>query len=674
MNNNTSQSQNLTLNILEIVTSKESVSISVAEYVDNDKLTIYRKQYTDYSFYRDANQVFAWKLVEHSNQNLPEEFIETTITKNENTLVFNKILEEAIVKVFKINKYKAFKPKYSSIWEIESRRESIKLDGLLIVPRLNFCIYPLYSNKNNCDKRIAALSVSVSQKYQFTIAEEEIKQRNIDTRNWKRNKKGEISGSLGNVLNFVQATGQQRKYDFEKSKISSNSYDFNKIVEFQKLFSDFIKPKLFLPDNLEVKEFFLHQLPNSNFNTEIIFKPKYYYYQDRTASGYYNEAVGKQSPYSYDNFKHEKINVLVVTPVSFELTVSEFIPKIKSTLASTFHLTNLNFKTVIVNSPLQTFLDALEKVDLRETNYHLAVVIVSQNDKVIPIQQSPYYTSKAKLLGQRIPTQKVTVEVVKRANNTGKLLLEAIALNIYSKIGGVAWAIEKTQKDKIEVVIGISSTVDFDKNRIIGFASIFDYNGNYLIGDCSYLSTFQNYAQNLESYLIENIEHIIKINNLKENDEFRLIFHLTKEASKKHEIKAIQNAIGKFPKFNIRFGIVHLSYGHNLRLFASSGRDEVDRGTFIQISTLQAILHFGKGTKIPVLARLDRRSDIKDIYDISKQVLFFSHLSYSSFKPANTPVTIKYPSKMAKLTSELSQVQGWDRTQLNQIKDLLWFI
>ena len=280
-------------------------------------------------------------------------------------------------------------------------------------------------------------------------------------------------------------------------------------------------------------------------------------------------------------------------------------------------------------------------------------------------------------MNQRIPTQKVTIEILRQANQSNtnaSLLLEAISLNIYSKIGGVAWAIEKTQKEKVEVIIGISSTVDFDKNRIIGFASIFDYNGNYLIGDCSHLSTQENYAQNLENYLIDVIEYIVQLNNIEPNEDFRLIFHLSKEASKDNEIKAIENALAKFENYKIQFGIVHLSYGHNLRLYAAKGEAEVARGTFVQVSTLQALLHFGNKTKIPVLARLDRRSDFKDVYDISKQVLFFSHLCYRSFRPANVPVTIKYPSLMAKLTNELMQVPKWDNNQLNQIKDQLWFI
>ena len=89
--------------------------------------------------------------------------------------------------------------------------------------------------------------------------------------------------------------------------------------------------------------------------------------------------------------------------------------------------------------------------------------------------------------------------------------------------------IKISQREKIEIVIGISSTIDFYKNRIIGFANIFDYNGNYLIGDCSYLSTQEDYLENLKNYLAEVIKRVIEIKGIEKDEKFRLIFHLTKE-------------------------------------------------------------------------------------------------------------------------------------------------
>ena len=64
----------------------------------------------------------------------------------------------------------------------------------------------------------------------------------------------------------------------------------------------------------------------------------------------------------------------------------------------------------------------------------------------------------------------------------------------------------------------------------------------------------------------------------------------------------------------------------------------------------------------------------KDLYAIAKQILFFSHLSFRTFKPANIPVTIQYPKLMAKLSSELMMIDDWDKSNLEIVKNKLWFI
>ena len=45
----------------------------------------------------------------------------------------------------------------------------------------------------------------------------------------------------------------------------------------------------------------------------------------------------------------------------------------------------------------------------------------------------------------------------------------------------------------------------------------------------------------------------------------------------------------------------------------------------------------------------------KDIYEITRQVFYFTRLSHRSFIPANIPVTIKYPNLMARMVSELKK-------------------
>ena len=533
---------------------------------------------------------------------------------------------------------------------------------------MNFGVHPFYSKQT--DKQVIGLSLRYATKFAFDTNETVFQNLNFDTRGLKRNHRNHLIASTNAIAKFLGATNQTANFNAQRNKLNAEINLYNELQNFIKIFNEKIKPYIFLPNGLTISDFNFHNIPNLNFVADLATKPNYFFYQERLGKNkFYNVLTKELKPYSFDVFNNRIVNFLVITPDVHEGTTETFIKGLEAKLKNVFHLYKIHFDYQTFSLNNESYEQAIGKIS--NLNYDLAIVTVSGNDKAIPIQSSPYYVSKAKLLNQRIPTQEITVEIMRKAND---MIFDAIALNIYSKIGGSAWTIEKVQKQKTEVVIGISTTINFDNERVIGFANIFDYNGNYLIGDCSTISNLTNYASDLESHLTNSITNLIEQKGLQSSDPIRLIFHLSKEAGKKYELKAIENTLVKFKDYDIQFGIVHLSYNHNLRIFLNGGNDIPQRGTFIQISTFQALLHLGKGTKVPILVRLDQRSTYKDIFDASKQVLYFCHLCYRNFRPANVPVTIKYPSLMAKLSDELSQVPKWDTNQLNNIQDKLWFI
>ena len=373
-------------------------------------------------------------------------------------------------------------------------------------------------------------------------------------------------------------------------------------------------------------------------------------------------------PYSFDPFRNQKLRILVVSPDEYEGSIGEYIVTLKKKLKELFHLNNIEFHLELVKSS-EDYLQVLDKIDAKD--YNLAIILLSQRDKEIDTPQSPYYLTKAKLLNQRLPTQDLTIEVLRRSN---WIIDNNIALNVYSKLGGIAWTIEKSEKNISELIIGIGSTVDDNGERIIGFANVFDYNGAYLVGDCSQLSTMDEYAKNLEDYLVNTLIQAFKKKGLSPGDKVRLLFHLFKEAGKKHELIAIDNALRHFNQYDVQYSLVHLSYGHNFRIFKDQGKEPPYRGTFVQLSSKQALLHMGGRSIVPIQVRLDERSEYRDLYEITRQVLYFTHLSYRTFMPPSQPVTIKYPNLMAKMVSELKKVPNWDYSILNKLNEKLWFI
>lgn len=657
----------ITLNILEIIPSKEEVMIFKTPFKDYI-IKEYRKKFKQHYFHRDGNVIYAWNLVSEPELSLPVEFKTSRVNRVDHTLVFNKILESALEYLFKSKGRDIYKPKYSSAYELKLQNGTRDFQGLLVIPILNFAVHPLYSVQDK--KQIAALSLRYSTKYKFAIAESEIIKRNIDTRDWTRNAKNEIAASRDNTKNFLLAIGQKAVFDSHIASLNSDENTYKQFVIFVKNFKDQIIPLIFMPEGLKISDFLFHHIPNSNFKEDTVNKPKYYFYQDKSAGGRYTQDLLIDfKPYTFDYFNNRESKIVVITKDIYEGTTETFIKKVEERLRSVFHLTKLQIDYLKIEANKSTYSSIVDENDC--SKYDLAIVVVSGVEKTMAKSKAPYFLTKAKLINEKVPTQELTIEVMKKQD---KLIYDAVALNIYSKMGGTAWTVEQVPKAKAEIIIGISSTVSYNSDRIIGFANIFDYNGNYLIGDCSTVCNAETYADNLEQHLTAAIKNIIGSKNLQPSDPIRLIFHLTKEAGKEHELKAIDKTLSKFSNYDIQFGIVHLSFNHNYRLYKNSGKDTPVRGSFVQLSHRQALLHMGAYTKIPILIQIDKRSNFVDIYDASKQVLYFCHLCYRNFKHANVPVTIKYPALMAKLRDDLSQVPSWNVEQLNKVKDKLWFI
>ena len=659
----------LAVNFFEILLNKNEIKLCRTAY-SKETIDEYRESMPGYFFYRyaaaDADWIYSWQH-RPTDAALPSEFTPVVVTVAENALVFAKVIEEAIVQFFKSNGYEIFKQKYSSIWEVRLRKEGAASFGALqLQPKLAFCVHTLYS-KHTLSQ---VLTLSIQKKYRprFTVSESQLNEQNIDTRGWTRNGEGVIVASSHNRRIYLEGTNRAEDYAKYLENVLSEEEEYAYLESSQTRFEQ-VRTKLCLPDKLEVTGFLPANLPNAKFEATEIRKPRYYYHNERTKIGYYDKVVSELRPYSYDLFRGKTVNGLVLTPSEHEGIVGEYIFKLERKLKQIFHLQNVNFDTHTFDDPPDGYVRVLQELDLQR--YDLALMTMAEAYKQLPVEESPYHRAKAKLLNQRVPSQDI---LVKNLRHSTRPIENNIALSVYSKLGGTAWTIEKADKDIPELVIRIGSTIDANGTRIIGFANVFDHNGAYIVGDCSQLSTKQNYANNLENYLVKVIKQAIETKGIAPRQRLRLLFHLFKGPSKKYELTAIRNALKRFSSYSIQYGIAHLSYNHNLKMYLDGGEARPNRGTFVQISTLQGLLHLGGSGETPLLVRLDKRADYKDLYATTKQVLFFCHLSYRGFKPASKPVTITYPNLMAKMVSELRQLSDWDPDILNTLGDKLWFI
>ena len=375
----------------------------------SDELYDEYKLNSDFFIYRFEDYLYIWKL-KSTDQLLPPIFQETEITIKEHTPIFTKIVESAIVEFFKVKGRQVFRQKYSSIWETELKKEQQKNFGALSVrPTLVFSLRNLYSTLMK--KQVIALTIRRRMKPIFTGSEEFIKKQLTDIRGLTQNDKGKIIASSDNLDRYLEATGQKRDYRNYLGKVESPLSEFEALKKYAGSFNE-IAPNLYLPNGLKILEFLFVNLPSASFHPIRISNPTYFYHNERTKRGYYNEMVSILKPYSFDLFSGRRLNILAVASNEHEGTIGEYIVKLDKKLRTLFHLTDVNFHLKTAQPP-ETPLNVLDKIDAK--NYDLAIILISQRDKEIPAPQSPYYLTKAKLLNQRLPTQELTIEVIRRS-------------------------------------------------------------------------------------------------------------------------------------------------------------------------------------------------------------------------------------------------------------------
>ena len=657
----------LFLNFYLVEMDLKEVSTKVLNYSDyqsKEDFIHLRESNEKCTFYREKDKILVWSVDELDSKfkQLPD----FKFNLVDNPKILSRIIENGVIDLLKkTNSYRIFKNKYSNTWEIISTKDLLhnSIKGLEINRVVHFSPYFCYKE----EKLLLGFTSASSLKNRFTWSKQEFEKNGIDISGLK-GKQDIIFANRQSIKRFLESTGSIKNYEMAITSENQNSTSFQIINSFYNWLEK-SKNKIELPFGLNISSISKKYLPFENdiIKSEIILKPQRYFYSNRINTQnirYYDQMVKTYKPYSLEQYQNKKIKLGIICPSEYQGETEVFAKKIELKLKEVFHFNNLSFYFLkTANSDLKSYEHAVYSKEL-------VYVIVNQLQEKLPNNLSPYYKCKAKLIGNGIPTQDVQIETIRQKLNS--YTMTNIALNSYAKLGGTAWTIEKEDKLKDELVIGIGSTISKDGQFVLGIAQIFHNDGRYMTGNCSPLSSFEKYAENLENHLFETLEPLVE--EMKNSGTFRLIFHLFKSASEEYEIRAINKLKERLSNYNFEFALVHLAYGHNFRLYYNDGRNDIIPGSYIQLSKYSAILHFVKSSDLPLKIDIDKRSTFTSMFYIAKQVYWFSHLSHRSYIPSKRTVTIMYPSLMAKMTEELKKVDNWDYDRLKFVEDKLWFI
>ncbi len=654
---------------VDIPTKTASIdSVEYSKYASKEAFIALKESFPNLFFYRDDDKFLIWK--KNNEVELPENTTSINIDFTEKAKVLSKILERAIINFIEPKGYRLFKNKHSNSWEIISSKDILNgsIEGLAVNRIVHFS--PCFFFKEN--KLLLGFSLSTSLKNSFTWSKAEFEKYGIDIKGLKGDEE-RIYANRQSLKRFLETKGATAKYDQIINDENRNAKVFSVIDNFYKWIEK-NKTEIQLPFGLAINSISKKYLPFEDelIKSEIIGKPQRYFYSNRKNTQglkYYDQMVMAYQPYSLELYQNKEINIGIVCPSEYQGETEGFIKKTEAKLKEVFHFNSLNFHfKTIKNKDLESYKEVLYDEALLKCE--LIYVIVNEAQEKLSPSNSPYYVCKAKFIGNGIPTQDIQIETIRQ--NLNAFTMTNIALNSYAKLGGTAWTIEKEDKLKDELVIGIGSTLSENGQFVLGIAQVFHNDGRYMTGDCSPLSSFTNYAENLENHLFKTLQPLVE--EMSKSGTFRLIFHLFKSASEEYEIKAINGLKERLANYNFEFALVHLAYGHNFRLYYNDGNSDINQGTYIQLSKHSALLHFVSKSDLPLKIDLDKRSTFTSLFYIAKQVYWFSHLSHRSYMPSKRTVTIMYPSLMAKMTEELKKVEGWDYERLKAVSDKLWFI
>ncbi|OJW74570.1 Piwi domain-containing protein [Spirosoma sp. 48-14] len=685
----------LFLNIFECKFEKDYFDLQYLSYEEYATIEAYKKLRTenpDYEFYKNdlkldngqtERRIYFWNK-KINPETIIKKGVKERVNIQSNPKIIGKIIESCILQYFLNSKgFKVSKKKEEHFWSITSSKNLfMNIKGLNAYNQIHFNTF--FNSYNGTLSFFFVLSRSINLK--FSIGKDEFEKKGIVCSDLKGTE-NIIFANKQSIKRFLSATGQQGNFDVQMQVLEHNQENF-KVIKQTFDWLEKNRNNIYLPCENTFSEFSLKYLPleNDKVQADKLEDPIRYYFENRTEKGYYNDVISRLKPYSFKFFENQEIKISIICPKFNEGILEGFINQLETRLRSMFHIKPIFLPVFLSDTKTETYTNAVYEEQVLSSLLCI-VVLNEQHLKIANIKESPYFICKAKLLGRGISTQDIQVKHLQKVNS---FVMNNIALNVYAKIGGIGWTIQNIEKRKEELVIGIGSSLNKDGKRILGIAQIFHSDGRYLVGDCSSLSTFDDYAKNLENHLYISLSKIISQEIINKKSEFRLVFHLFKSAGKEYEIKAVENVIQKFQIENLTFkyAFVHLAYGHNFRLFSNNGinndiikvfgKDQqvntTPKGTYIELSKYRSLVHFVQESTIPLEIEVDKRSTFEDLRYLSTQIFWFSHLSHRTFLPSKKTVTILYPSIMSGLLDKLREIDDWDKMRAEKITDKLWFI
>jgi hypothetical protein len=362
------------------------------------------------------------------------------------------------------------------------------------------------------------------------------------------------------------------------------------------------------------------------------------------------------------------------------------------------HEIDYTLKAITSSSPEQYERAIDEPVtDSGGKRFSLALVEFAEDSDSFPDAQNPYLRAKARLMSYGIPVQGIRESHLRASSETLGYTLGPIALQMYAKVGGIPWLLPGSQSVDAELIVGIGNAIyrrnlwsGADQSRVVGLTTFFLGDGRYLMGHELRSVPYSEYFDELLRSLEDSIRQVSTEYAWKQGKTVRIVFHVFKPL-KNLEVEVVDELIRRFSQFKILYAFITVSTKHPWMMFQDAQKQGegwkvslCDRGANLVLDESSCLLQLkGESDRpnkkhrppLPVLIRLHDKSTYRDLQFISQQIMDFSYLSWRSFFPNETPVTIFYSALMASLSGRLQHITGWNPVFLDQhFRRKTWFL
>jgi len=273
-----------------------------------------------------------------------------------------------------------------------------------------------------------------------------------------------------------------------------------------------------------------------------------------------------------------------------------------------------------------------------------------------------YYQLKHQCLNENLPVQTVHIETI-RNTNTLKWAISGIALQIFSKLGGIPWIVEPSHKNCLIVGIGQAHKYNTTEERIERF---FSY--SVLIDSSGQFKAIKQLADETDkSKFIENITKNIS-ELIKENKEYKkIIFHIPQKISKE-EIKLFEKVLTSASD-NIELSIIKINdksdfIGFNLNVnplvpYESSVAKISDKEYLLWTEGLNYNKKSQKRYGHPLHISFyysNKKTDFNKHKAYLQDILNLSGANYRGFNAKSLPVSSFYPKLIADFSKHFKEL------------------